>query len=163
MRCVQCGNNSDKVIDSREAKDAASIRRRRECLHCGYRFTTYEVIERRELSVVKRDGRRERFAREKLEESLHKASQKRPVSRETIKEATDGIIAELEQAQSDEIPSSRIGLAVMRRLQTIDPVAFVRYASIYRQFQDVGEFLDEIQSLRKDPMNGAAHPELSLS
>ncbi len=160
MRCVRCGTHEDKVIDSRSSKDGSSIRRRRECLHCGHRFTTYEVLEQRELFVVKRDNSRQPLERTKLLQSLSKASEKRPVSRETLEEAVDGIMAELEELSEKEVQSSRIGLAVMRKLKAIDPVAYVRYASVYREFQDVGEFIEEIRTMNNDPLHGAHHPEL---
>ncbi len=160
MRCARCGDHEDRVIDSRSSKDGAAIRRRRECLSCGHRFTTYETLEQREIYVVKRDESRQPLERAKLLQSLSKASEKRPISRETLEEAVDGILAELEMLQEKEIESSRIGLAVMRKLQAIDPVAYVRYASVYREFQDVGEFIEEIQTMKNDPMNSAHHPEL---
>ena len=160
MRCVRCSNHEDKVIDSRSAKDGMSIRRRRECLQCGHRFTTYEALEQRELYVIKRDNTREPLERAKLLSSLSKASEKRPISRETLEEAVDGIIAELEEIGVPEVEASRIGLAVMRKLKSIDPVAYVRYASVYRSFQDVGEFLTEIRTMNDDPMHGVHHPEL---
>ena len=160
MRCVRCGNHEDKVIDSRSSKDGSSIRRRRECLDCGHRFTTYEVLEQRELYVIKRDNSRQPFERTKLLSSLSKASEKRPISRETLEAAADGIIAELEELAVTEVTASRIGLAVMRKLKSIDPVAYVRYASVYRSFQDVGEFLEEIRTMNDDPMHGGHHPEL---
>ncbi len=160
MRCLRCGTAEDKVIDSRASKDGTAIRRRRECLSCGHRFTTYETLEKRELFVVKTDESREPLEREKLLRSLDKASEKRPISRETLEEAVDGIIGELEDLQVKEVTSSRIGLAVMRKLKAIDPVAYVRYASVYRSFQDVGEFIEEIQTMNDDPMHGGHHPEL---
>ena len=160
MRCVRCGNHEDKVIDSRSSKDGSSVRRRRECLGCGHRFTTYETLEQRELYVIKRDARRQPLERAKLLQSLSKASEKRPISRETLEEAVDGIMAELEGLQVTEVTATRIGLAVMRKLKSIDPVAYVRYASVYRAFQDVGEFIEEIRTMNDDPMQGAHHPEL---
>ena len=160
MRCVRCGNHEDKVIDSRSTKDGTSIRRRRECLACGHRFTTYESLEQRDLYVIKRDASRQPLQRAKLLNSLSKASEKRPISRETLEEAVDGIIAELEELGVSEVLASRIGLAVMRKLKSIDPVAYVRYASVYRSFQDVGEFIEEIRTMNDDPMQGSHHPEL---
>lgn len=137
-----------------------SIRRRRECLKCGHRFTTYEALEQHELYVIKRDASRQPLERAKLLASLSKASEKRPISRETLEESVDGIIAELEEIGASEVEASRIGLAVMRKLKSIDPVAYVRYASVYRSFQDVGEFLHEIETMNDDPMQGSHHPEL---
>lgn len=160
MRCVRCGSNDDRVIDSRSAKDGSAIRRRRECLNCSQRFTTYETLEHRELYVVKRDDSREPLQRAKLLSSISKASEKRPISREILEQAVDDILNELEMLQGSEVPSTRIGLAIMRKLQAIDPVAYVRYASVYRQFKDVGEFIEEIETLQNDPMNSSRHPEL---
>lgn len=160
MRCVRCGAHEDKVIDSRSSKDGTSIRRRRECSDCGHRFTTYETLEQRELYVIKCDHSRQPLERAKLLQSLSKASEKRPISRETLEEAVDGILSELDELQEREVTSARIGLAVMRKLKSIDPVAYVRYASVYRSFQDVGEFIEEIRTMHEDPMQGSHHPEL---
>lgn len=147
MRCPKCGSSEDRVVDSREARDGHAIRRRRECLRCNFRFTTYEIVEREELRVVKRNGAREPFDRAKLLGGLAKACEKRPVRMDTLEQAVDEIADELEQEGYREIPSSVIGAKVMRRLEAIDHVAYVRYASVYRQFEDVGEFIDEIKSL----------------
>ncbi len=147
MRCPKCGSSQDRVIDSREARDGYAIRRRRECLRCTFRFTTYEEVEREELRVVKRNGAREPFNRDKLFSGIRKACEKRPVKIEDLERAVDEIATELEEEGYKEIPSSVIGAKVMRRLEAIDHVAYVRYASVYRQFEDVGEFINEIQSL----------------
>lgn len=156
MRCVQCGSFKDKVLDSRMSKDGTTIRRRRECLACNYRYTTYEQIERTELRVVKRDGTREAIHREKLMSGLVKACEKRPVSMDRLDRAVEEILTELHQDHLSEVPSHVIGAKVMDKLHQIDPVAYVRYVSVYRQFEDVGEFIREIQSLEKraarDPM-----------
>jgi transcriptional repressor NrdR len=156
MRCVQCGSLKDKVLDSRATRDGTSIRRRRECLACSYRYTTYEQIERTELRVTKRDGTREAINREKLRNGLVKACEKRPVSMERIDRAVDEILTELHKDHLSQVPSANIGAKVMDKLHEIDPVAYVRYVSVYRQFEDVGEFIREIQSLehrgRRDPM-----------
>lgn len=160
MRCVKCHSLEDKVIDSRLAKDGFSIRRRRECLECGYRFTTYEQVERRDLLVIKRDGTREPFKREKLLSGLIKACEKRPVSLETLEMAVEDIVNDLTSENLKEIPSRMIGPKVMAHLQGIDPVAFVRYASVYRQFQDVGEFSEVIQSLENAPIDSLLQPDL---
>ena len=149
MRCAHCGSLDDKVVDSRLAKDGASIRRRRECLKCEHRFTTYEMIEQATLSVVKRDGRREDFRREKLFRGVVKACEKRPVSMDVLDRAVDDIVTELQGDGVREVPSTTIGNKVMALLRNIDPVAYVRYASVYRQFTDVGEFIEEIQSLER--------------
>ena len=151
MRCTKCGNINDKVIDSRESKDGLSVRRRRECIDCGHRFTTYEHFEHSDMRVVKRDGIREPFSREKLLKGFIKACEKRPVSIEILEKAVDTIMSELESEGSREVLTQVLGARVMTKLERIDPVAYVRYASVYRQFQDVGEFIDEIESLGKRP------------
>ncbi|MEM7385023.1 MAG: transcriptional regulator NrdR [Verrucomicrobiota bacterium] len=160
MRCPKCASDSDKVVDSRSSKDGGAIRRRRECLNCGHRFTTYETLERRELFVVKNDGTRERFERNKLLQGFNKACEKRPIKREAIEEAVEAVITDLESRFHEEVPSAEIGIATMNALQNLDAVAFVRYASVYRKFQDVGEFINEIKHLQQDPMKRAYHPEL---
>jgi transcriptional repressor NrdR len=138
------------------SKDGTSIRRRRECLACNYRYTTYEQIERTELRVVKRDGTREAINREKIRGGLIKACEKRPVSMDRIDRAVEELLTELHKDHLSEVPSSVIGAKVMDKLHQIDPVAYVRYVSVYRQFEDVGEFIREIQSLERraarDPM-----------
>ncbi|MBK1831841.1 transcriptional repressor NrdR [Verrucomicrobiaceae bacterium R5-34] len=147
MRCIQCGSLKDKVIDSRMSKDGTTTRRRRVCLACDYRYTTYEQIERTELQVVKRDGTRESINREKIFRGLVKACEKRPVSMDRLDRAVEEILAELHKDHLTEVPSSSIGPKVMRKLHEIDPVAYVRYVSVYRQFDNVGEFIREIQAL----------------
>lgn len=147
MKCLKCHSNDDKVIDSRPWKDSAVIRRRRECLTCGYRFTTYEQIEREDLRVIKRDGRYEPFDRKKLLGGIMKACEKRPVSRDAQEEATDRIIDELEKKYEGEIPTTEIGEAIMRTLRKLDEVAYVRFASVYRKFKDINEFVNEVQNL----------------
>lgn len=147
MRCPKCGNIDDKVIDSRLSKDGDTIRRRRECLDCQSRFTTYEVLERNELRVIKRDGRHEVLDRSKLLNSISKACEKRSVTLDSIEHAVEDILQEIENSQEREISSKHLGALVMARLHTLDPVAYVRYASVYRQFQEVGDFIEEIESL----------------
>jgi len=149
MRCPKCGTLDDKVIDSRLSKEGTSIRRRRECLGCETRFTTYEVLERNEIRVVKRDGRREALDRRKLLGSIVKACEKRPIALEQLERAVEEILQELESLQEREIGSKQLGAHVMSRLHALDPVAYVRYASVYREFQEVGDFLEEIESLEK--------------
>ena len=129
-------------------------------MDCGHRFTTYEEIERADLRVVKRDGRSEPFDRHKLLTGLLKACEKRPVSVETIEQAAEEIIREIESDFTKELPSHVIGAKVMDRLHNLDEVAYVRYASVYRHFQDIGEFIDEIQALEKRPKKSALQPEL---
>ena len=149
MRCVQCGHLEDKVIDSRMSKDGTTIRRRRVCLRCDYRYTTYEQIERTELRVVKRDNLHEALNREKILRGMIKACEKRPVSMEQLDTAADDIIAELHRDHQREVPSSIIGMKVIEKLQTIDPVAYIRYVSVYRQFQNVEEFIDLIRRMER--------------
>lgn len=160
MRCSKCGAIDDKVIDSRLAKDGTSIRRRRECLVCEYRFTTYEEVERADLRVIKRDGRGEPFDRLKLKSGLVKACEKRPISLEQIEKAVEEIIQDLETNHGREVPSLMIGAKVMEKLHDLDAVAYVRYASVYRQFQDTGEFIDEIQSMAKKSRPSVRQAEL---
>lgn len=137
------------MIDSRTARGGLTIRRRRECLACGYRFTTYEQIEHEELMVVKRDGRSEEFSREKLLSGLRKACQKRPVSPKVIEELVDRIVDEINTKYDREVPSMAIGERVMEGLRQIDQVAFVRFASVYRRFQEATEFVQEVKKLEE--------------
>lgn len=160
MRCPKCGSSQDKVIDSREAREGHAIRRRRECMKCDFRFTTYEIVEREELRVVKRNGARENFNRDKLLGGVRKSCEKRPVKMEQLEQLVDDIANELEEEGYREIPSTVIGAKVMRRLEAIDHVAYVRYASVYRQFEDVGEFIDEIKSLGERRPRDGRQPEL---
>ena len=160
MRCPKCGSLEDKVIDSRLSKDGGSIRRRRECLGCEIRFTTYEELERLELRVIKRDGRHEPVDRQKLLGSIAKACEKRPIGVEEMEEAVGDIIRELEEAQEREVPTRMIGAKVMEKLHSLDPVAYVRYASVYRQFQEIGDFIDEIRSFERRGGKTPAQPEL---
>ena len=160
MRCPKCGSSQDKVIDSREAREGHAIRRRRECMKCTFRFTTYEIVEREELRVVKRNGARQNFDREKLMSGLRKACEKRPVKIEQLEQVADDIANELEEEGYREIPSTVIGAKLMRKLEGLDHVAYVRYASVYRQFEDVGEFIDEIKSLDSRRVRDTSQEEL---
>jgi len=160
MYCSKCGSLEDKVIDSRLSKDGRAIRRRRECVDCRHRFTTYEEIERADLRVTKRDGRSEPLSKQKLLGGMIKACEKRPVSVEDLEKAADDIIMELEAEFRREIPSNVIGAKVMDKLHQFDKVAYVRYASVYRHFQDIGEFLEEIQSLERRQKRSVLQPEL---
>lgn len=160
MRCPKCGSFEDKVIDSRLSKEGTSIRRRRECLECETRFTTYEEIERLELRAIKRDGRHEPFDRHKLLNSFIKASEKRPVGMDQIERSVEEIIGEFEAGHDREIPTRQIGLKVMEKLHALDPVAYVRYASVYREFQEIGDFIEEIQSFERRGVKTPAQPEL---
>ncbi len=147
MRCPKCHARDDKVIDSRANKDETSIRRRRECLTCENRFTTYEEIERDDLRVLKRDGRYETFDRKKMTTGIDKACEKRPVNREMIERAVNEMIDELVKAHGDEIPTKAIGDTIMTHLRLLDEVAYVRFASVYRKFRDIKEFVNEVQNL----------------
>jgi len=149
MRCPFCAAIEDKVVDTRPSDGEQVIRRRRECLTCGRRFTTYERVDEILPLVVKKDGRREPFDRAKILSGLKKACSKRPVAVEVMERAVDQIERELEEAGEKEIPSSRIGDAVMAALRDIDEVAYVRFASVYRSFRDADELMDEIKSLRE--------------
>jgi len=149
MRCPKCTSIEDKVIDSRISKEGTAIRRRRECLECGHRFTTTESFVREGLAVIKRDGRREEFDREKLVHAVRAACHKRPIDLEQLTMLVDDVLDELEAHYENEIPSRAIGDAVLIRLRRVDQVAYVRFASVYKEFRDVTEFVDEISSLGK--------------
>ena len=149
MRCPKCTSIEDKVIDSRISREGTTIRRRRECLECGHRYTTTEMIVREDLVVIKRDGRREPFEREKIVRAIRAACHKRPVDLEQINMAVEDIVDQLEAQFGTEIPSSEVGEACMARLRTIDKVAYVRFASVYKEFRDVNEFMDELHRLVK--------------
>jgi len=149
VRCPFCSSNEDKVIDSRQSKDGGEIRRRRECEGCGRRFTTYERIEDAMPVVVKRDGRREPFDRTKLEKGLKRAAAKRPVSVEELERIAEEVERELSEGGEREIPSQEIGEAVLPRLRQLDEVSYVRFASIYRDFRDVDEFMRELGDMVK--------------
>lgn len=162
MRCILCGNLEDRVIDSRMSKDGTTIRRRRQCGHCDYRYTTYEQIERTELQVIKKDGTRESLNREKLLRGLTKACEKRPVSLGELDRAADEILTALHKDNLSEVPAHNIGTKVMDKLHQIDPVAYVRYVSVYREFGDVSEFINEIQSLEKKSARDVMQRKLSM-
>lgn len=147
MRCPKCGCVDDKVIDSRASREGATIRRRRECAKCGSRFTTYEEIERAGLMIIKRDGRREEFSKEKLLSGIKAAFAKRPVSSAAIEEMVDRVAGDLANDFDSEVPSSEIGSRVMNRIRDMDKVAYVRYASIYRRFEEAEDFLEALKRL----------------
>lgn len=149
MRCPKCTSIEDKVIDSRISKEGSTIRRRRECLECGHRYSTTESLVRDGIAVIKRDGRREEFSREKLVHAVRAACHKRPVDAEQIAMLVEDVIDVLEAQYESEIPSAAIGDAVMQRLRTVDQVAYVRFASVYKEFRDVSEFVQEIGALGK--------------
>ena len=147
MKCPYCGHLGDKVVDSRESKEGEAIRRRRECLSCGRRFTSYERIDEIPYMVVKKDGRRERFERQKLVAGLLKACEKRPVRVAALEAIADKVESTLQEKPEREISTEDIGAYVMRELKLLDKVAFVRFASVYRNFRDVDEFKNELNDL----------------
>jgi len=147
MKCPFCGEIDNKVIDSRLSKDGDVIRRRRECLVCSRRFTTYEHIEEIPVMLIKKDGRREAFSREKLRSGIQKACQKRNISINIVEEFLDELERDLRETGEKEIPSHKIGEKVMAKLHEIDDVAYVRFASVYREFKDVNDFVSELKSL----------------
>jgi len=149
MRCPKCGRLDDKVIDSRASREGSVIRRRRECLGCSHRFTTYEEIEHEGLMVVKRDGRREEFSKEKLLSGVRKACQKRPVSPKMIEDLVEKIVDEITDKYEREVPSMAIGERVMECLGDIDEVAYVRFASVYRRFQEATDFVHAVRKLEE--------------
>ncbi len=148
MRCPICGKDHDKVTDSRSAQGGNIIRRRRKCLECGHKFTTYEAIEHAPLYVIKKDNRREPFQREKLIGGVITACKKRPVSMEAIERLVHTIEMDIHSGFQVEVPSWTIGECVIKGLQKLDDVAYVRFASVYRQFTDVEEFMEELQKLK---------------
>ena len=150
MRCPYCSYSESKVIDSRPAEEGTTIRRRRECLSCGKRFTTYEIIERLPLLVIKRDGSRQSFDRMKVIGGMVKACEKRPVPVDQIERVADEIEQELQSSLEREVSSAQIGEMIMDRLRDMDQVAYVRFASVYRQFKDINTFLDELNKLLKE-------------
>jgi transcriptional repressor NrdR len=147
MRCPFCSKNNDRVVDSRESRDGETIRRRRECLECRRRFTSYEQIEDIPYMVVKSDGRRELWNRGKLMSGLHKACEKRPIPTSTLEDLVEEIETDLHQREEREITTREVGATVMKELRLLDPVAYVRFASVYRRFEDVGAFVDEVRNL----------------
>ncbi len=147
MRCPFCSHPEDKVIDSRESKEGESIRRRRECLKCTRRFTTYERIDEIAYMVVKKDGRREKFDRQKVMQGLVRATEKRPISMGKLAGIIDDVETRLSESQDRELSTAEIGELLMERLKALDKIAYVRFASVYRDFQDVDAFLNELSDL----------------
>lgn len=147
MRCPHCGYKEDKVVDSRATNEEAAVRRRRECLKCGKRFTTYEYIEDVSLMVIKKDGRREPFDRKKILAGIAKACEKRPISMDKMEEIVTLIERAIQKKSDREVHTSRVGELVMERLKQIDDVAYVRFASVYRQFKDVSQFMTELKDI----------------
>ncbi len=156
MRCPYCEHEESKVLDSRPVDDGAAIRRRRECLRCGRRFTTYERVDHIPLMVVKRDGRREPFSRDKILAGLVKAAGKRPISMEALETLVQAVEREIRNRGEREVPSVRIGEMVMERLRHLDDVAYVRFASEHRRFQDVDTLVEEIETLKARKAREAA-------
>ena len=148
MNCPKCNSDESKVIDSRSIHGGKSIRRRRECITCQFRFTTYEYIQTNPIMMIKKSGDREEYNRNKLESSFHMACQKRPVSEEIIQQAIQSIENQINNVSNVEINASLVGELVMEKLRAIDKVAFIRFASVYREFQDIGEFQTQIDDLK---------------
>jgi len=149
MRCPFCGSFDDQVIDSRPHDHSSAIRRRRECIECHKRFTTYERVEEADIVVVKKDGKRERFERQKLLNGILKACEKRPISLEKIEKLVDEIESDLRKRDSVEVDSKAIGELTMRKMKSLDKVAYIRFASVYREFEDLERFEEELEKLTK--------------
>lgn len=160
MKCPKCGEQKDQVIDSRPLHGGAVVRRRRECLKCGARFTTYEKIEQLALRVQKRDGSFESFDRQKTILGIEKACEKRPVSLKAIEDLVDRVIADLVHAYGQEIPSNAIGEGIVEGLRTLDEVAYVRFASVYRKFRDASDFVYAVKKLNGTPSSPETLPLL---
>ncbi len=158
MRCPFCDHKEDKVVDSRASREGIVIRRRRECIGCRRRYTTYERVEEVLPVVVKKDGRREPFDRIKILQGLKKACEKRPVALSTLEEIVDRVEKKLQEMGEAEVPSRIIGEEVMAQLHRIDQVAYVRFASVYREFKDVNQFMDELTDLLRDERRNDARP-----
>lgn len=164
MRCPFCGNEDSQVKDSRPTEDGAAIRRRRQCPACGGRFTTFERIQLRELIIVKKSGKREVFDRDKLARSIEIACRKRPIAEERIERMVNGVVRRLESTGDSEIDAGVLGEIVMEGLQALDPVAYIRFASVYREFREARDFetfvgsLSDVARLADEPVDGAAEP-----
>ena len=154
MKCPFCGHLSDKVVDSRESKEGAVIRRRRECQDCGRRFTSYERIDEIPYMVVKKDGSRERFERQKVTAGMLKACEKRPVTVAAVEAIADRVEAILQERPEKEIPTVEVGAFLMQERKQLDKVAYVRFASVYREFKDVSEFMDELKTVMDKRRHG---------
>ena len=159
MRCPYCGAGDDRVVDSRESREGAVIRRRRECNACGRRFTSYETVEEIPVLVVKKDGRREPFDRQKLLRGLMKACEKRPVPTRELERVCDEVESALHAREPREMTTVEVGAHVMEKLKDLDQVAYVRFASVYRRFEDLGDFVDELKALLgRAPATGKEQP-----
>lgn len=155
MKCPFCALDNDRVVDSREGKNGQVIRRRRECLECRKRFTTYERIDEIPFMVVKKDGRRESFDRHKILSGLLKACEKRPISVAMLEQIVDEIETALQETPEREMPAAKVGIWIMDKLKAIDKIAYVRFASVYREFKDLSEFETEIRNMRKNVLGGS--------
>jgi len=161
MKCPFCSYKEDKVIDSRTTQNGTAIRRRRECLYCGKRFTTYEYIEQVPMMIIKKDGRRQPYDREKILSGIIKACEKRPVSVDKMEEIVSQVERTIQKKSEREISSTKIGELLMEKLKALDDVAYVRFASVYRQFKDLGQFMAELQSiLHKEKQKSRKHLSL---
>ena len=149
MKCPYCNYEETQVIDTRETENLEATRRRRECLKCNKRFTTYERVEEAEIVVVKKDGRRERFERQKLLNGVLKACEKRPIPLEKIEKLVDDVESDLRKRDSVEVESRIVGELVMKKLKSLDKIAYIRFASVYREFEDIGKFEEELEKLQK--------------
>lgn len=163
MRCPFCGHLEDKVVDSRESKEGDSIRRRRECLLCGRRFTSYERIDEIPYMVVKKDGRRETFERNKIMAGLLRACEKRPISAAQLEAIVNEVEKSVQDSQDRELSTSEIGKIIMKRLKALDKVAYVRFASVYLEFEDVSEFMTELKYLVRSRDGGGSRKPRSKS
>lgn len=150
MRCPACGHEDDRVVDSRSVRDGQGVRRRRECGQCQKRYTTYEFVEQAAVLVIKKDGRREPYSRDRVLSGLIKACEKRPISRAQLEEVVDEVERRVFADTRNEVSSRDIGEAVMNRLQQLDEVAYVRFASVYRSFHDLNQFMDELRSILEE-------------
>ena len=157
MKCPFCAYPESRVVDSRPSDEGSSIRRRRECLSCSRRFTTYETVEFAPVMVIKKDGRRQSFDRRKILNGMLRACEKRPVSLDTLEEIVSRIEQDLQSSMEHEIRSEALGEIVMRHLRKLDQVAYVRFASVYRQFQDIGSFMQELNTLMEDDNQNTGH------
>lgn len=155
MKCPFCNHNDSRVIDSRSAEDGTTIRRRRECVNCGRRFTTYEVVEKLPLMVIKQDGRREVFKRDKILNGVIRSCDKRDISMERIVSLVNAVERDIRNTMEQEISSAKIGELVMNRLKEFDEVAYIRFASVYRKFTDIGSFMQELNELQAQKVEEA--------
>ena len=149
MKCPYCSNEETKVMDSRDTEDLEATRRRRECLKCNKRFTTYERVEEADIVIIKKDGKRERFDRQKLTNGILKACEKRPISIEKIEKLVDSVESDLRKRDSVEVKSDSLGKLIMRKIKSLDKVAYIRFASVYLEFEDLNRFGEELDKLQK--------------